>query len=115
MKQNYYKQDDWKALCDTCGRAYKGTELRPQWDGIMACYRCYDSKHPDLEPVIAPKEDPMVPNARPRSEFDNLTFVDTPGLSVWDGVMFNGVDYDTEWTWDDMNVSWDEVTFDDFR
>lgn len=108
MKHSHYKLGDHKALCDICGRAYKGSELRTQWDNAEACYRCYDSKHPDLDPIRIPKEDPMVPNARPRSEFDNLNFVDVPGLSIWDGVMYNGTDYGTEFTWNEMNISWNE-------
>lgn len=115
MKQSYYAQDDNKAICDICARAYKQSQLRMQWDYAMACYRCYDSKHPDLEPIIPPSEDPMVYDARPRPSFDNLTFVDEPGLSVWGGVMNNGSDYGTEWIWDDMNIDWDETPQDDFR
>lgn len=108
MKHSYYEQGSWKSLCDICGRAYKGTDLRMQWDNAMACYRCYDTKHPDLEPIIAPNEDPMVPDARPRPEFANLTFVDVEGLSAWGGVMDNGYDLGTEWTWEGLDITWEE-------
>jgi len=103
-----YKYGDHKALCDVCGRAWNGSDLRLQWDNLLACPRCWDAKHPDLEPIIAPKEDPMVPDARPRPSFDNLTFVDIDGLSEWGGMMNSGNDYGTEFTWDEMDISWDE-------
>jgi hypothetical protein len=105
----HFEQGTNNSLCHTCGRVYKANQLREQWDGIIACPRCYDSKHPDLEPRIAPKEDPRPDLASPRPSFENLTFVDVPGLSEWDGVMCNGQDYGTEWTWDEMNITWDEA------
>ena len=115
MKQSYYKQGDWKAQCDQCGRAYKGTDLREQWDGAMTCFRCYDSKHPDLDPIIAPREDPMVSHARPRSEFDNLTFVNEGGINIWGGMLNNGHDYNEEFYWEQMDINWNETTGDNFN
>lgn len=106
MPKTNFKLGDHKALCDICGRAYKGSDLRMQWDDALACYRCYDRKHPDLDPIIAPIEDSMVYDARPRST--TLTEVNVEGISTWGGIMFDGTNYGTEQVWELMNVTWDE-------
>ena len=118
MKNSFYAHGSYKAQCDQCGRIFKGYDLRQQWDGLVVCNKCYDIKHPDLTPVIAPREDPMVPDARPRPSMANLTFIELPGVSIWDGVMWNGRDYNTEFTWEAMDIPWDEFATtenDDFR
>ena len=112
MKPHFILGDN-NSLCDICGRAVKHSTLRMQWDKLFACKRCYDSKHPDLDPIIASRENPMIPDARPRPSFENLTFIDVPGLNVWGGVLNNGHNYDTEFTWGEMDITWDEQSIND--
>ena len=114
MKQGFVLGDN-NSLCMTCSRNYKSSQIKEQWDGILACPRCYDYKHPDLDPIIAPVEDPNPTNANPRPSAANWTYVDEPGVSIWGGVMNNGRDYGTEWLWSEMEIGFDEQTFDDFR
>lgn len=109
----YYRYGDNKALCDMCGRAVFQSTLRQQWDNLFTCKRCYDPKHPDLEPINSPPEDPMIPNSRPRPEFDNLTFIEPDPLNTWGGTLYNGVNYDEESSWGMMGISWDEVPIND--
>lgn len=109
MPRQAYQLGDHNSLCSHCGRGYKFSQLREEWDGQMACFRCYNPKHPDLEPIVASREDSAIdPRSIPRASFDNLAFVDVEGLSVLGGVMFNGVDFGEEWTCDEMNISCDE-------
>ena len=30
----YYKSGDWLAICDSCGRKFKASQLRERWDGF---------------------------------------------------------------------------------
>ena len=44
------------AICDRCGFRYKYTQLREEWNGFRVCSECFEPKHPQLEPNIAPYE-----------------------------------------------------------
>lgn len=41
-----YSKGDWKAVCDSCGREFKASELRKRWDGLMVCSVDYETRHP---------------------------------------------------------------------
>ena len=63
MGNSYYKPGDWNAICDICGFEYKASELRKQWDGIMACPKDWTPRQPQ-DFVRGVKDDQHVPWTR---------------------------------------------------
>ena len=60
-------------ICDICSQRYRLKTLQTQWDGMKACYQCFDTKHPQLDPphvrpdpqaILQPRPDvSIVPSA----------------------------------------------------
>lgn len=46
--RNYYKPGEWNAICDRCGFKYKASMLKEEWQGLMTCPTCWETKHPSL-------------------------------------------------------------------
>lgn len=44
-KPNYVK-GDFKAVCDACGKVFKGSQLRKRWDGYMVDELCWEPRQP---------------------------------------------------------------------
>lgn len=63
--KDYFKPNDWNAICDQCGAKYKASEILLQWDGARVCRQCIDPRHPqELQLPIPP---PTIPSwVRPR-------------------------------------------------
>jgi hypothetical protein len=59
------------AICDRCGFQYPYTALQKQWNGFRNCYECWDSKHPQLEPIFPPTEPQALFEPRP-SRFEPM-------------------------------------------
>lgn len=53
------------ALCDRCGLQYPYTTLKKQWNGFKNCVQCWDSKHPQLDPIFPPTEPQALFEPRP--------------------------------------------------
>jgi len=56
----FYRNGDWNAVCDQCGRPFKASSL--ERDGqtrsaLRVCHECYDPLHPQelLRPIVDPK------------------------------------------------------------
>lgn len=45
-RADFYSDGTNNTICDTCGRKFKAYSLKKQWDGIWACKRCFDYRHP---------------------------------------------------------------------
>jgi len=41
-----------KAQCDRCGFVYDYQTLQSEWNGLRVCEECFESKQPQLTPVI---------------------------------------------------------------
>lgn len=64
VKRFSYKSGDNISVCDSCGLAFYGSELKKDWRGFMVCKKDYEPRHPqDLVEVRADKI--VVDNARP--------------------------------------------------
>jgi hypothetical protein len=44
--QSNYIRGNWKAICESCGRIVKASELRQRWDGFMVDQRCWEPRQP---------------------------------------------------------------------
>ena len=91
-----YKAGLHNVICDVCGFKVKSSQIRKRWDGILACRRCFDTKHPQLERLPVIKEMQAVKDARPpqTDTFDTIT-------SGWEDM--------TRFTWEQMTfVNWED-------
>lgn len=46
MKKTWFRSGQWDVICDVCGFAFKNTELKLRWDGLMVCDSDWESRHP---------------------------------------------------------------------
>lgn len=70
---DYLALGENNVICDTCGFKFKASQLRKQWDGVMACRKCWDYRNPQ-ELVRGVKDDQHVAISRPEST-DTFTAV----------------------------------------
>lgn len=41
-----YVSGDWSIICDRCAVKYKASEAKQEWDGLIVCPKCWESRHP---------------------------------------------------------------------
>ena len=44
--QARYDKGNWKAICESCGRIVKASDLQRRWDGYMVDERCFETRQP---------------------------------------------------------------------
>ena len=44
--QARYDKGNWKAICESCGRIVKASDLQRRWDGYMVDERCIETRQP---------------------------------------------------------------------
>lgn len=72
--QRKYYPGTHKVICDVCGLTYLRSECRLQWNNLLACGDCFDSKNPQLN-IRGYVDKQSVDIARPEPENDaDLTF-----------------------------------------
>tara|TARA_R100000935_G_scaffold15621_1_gene31240 strand:- start:1561 stop:1893 length:333 start_codon:yes stop_codon:yes gene_type:complete len=59
-----------RALCDRCGFEYKLAQLREEWNGLKTCRDCFESKHPQLEPLPHISDSEALYKPRPNNDFE---------------------------------------------
>jgi len=66
--QNFLRLGDWNAICDSCGRKFKASQLLRRWDGLMVCKQDYEVRHPQdflrvkQERIAVPWSRPVAPD-----------------------------------------------------
>jgi hypothetical protein len=63
-KADYYASGDWNAICDKCGKKYKASKLKTEWNGLIVCKKCFESRHPQ-DFVRGVVDSPYVPFRAP--------------------------------------------------
>jgi len=63
-----------EAICDRCGFMYGYRQLKLEWQGLRTCPECWESKHPQLDPIYPPTEPQALANPRP----DRIEPMDVP-------------------------------------
>lgn len=82
MGNNIYCKGDWDAICDSCGRKYKASELRKRWDGLMVCSQDWEPRQPqDFVRAIVDRQ--AVPWSRPEAT-DTFVVID-PDVCTFTG------------------------------
>lgn len=85
----YYDKGNWEAICDSCGRRYKASQLRLRWDGFMVCKDDWEPRQPQ-DFVRAKIDIQSVPWTRPEP---TNTFVAISPV-VWPGAVDVSLGYD---------------------
>lgn len=68
MGKNWtYRSGDWNAICDSCGKKLKASQLNKRWDGFMVCADDWEPRHPQ-DFIRAKKDKISVPWTRPVSD-----------------------------------------------
>lgn len=90
-----YTPGDWKAVCQVCGRIFKGSQIRKRWDGLNVCSEDWEAKHEQLY-VRGVKDDQRPPFTVPEPvdsfvssiggywAFDPKTDIDTCPVGTMD-------------------------------
>ena len=75
--KNHLILGNWNALCDSCGRKFKASDLKKRWDGLIVCEEDWEQRHPqDL--LRVQREQISVPWSRPYPAQD--TYITKFGL-----------------------------------
>ncbi len=72
------------ALCDRCGQQYKFAQLQEEWNGLMTCPECFDTKHPQLDPSFHSADAQALPWTRPARQEPMTVFVGASGDSSFE-------------------------------
>lgn len=65
MKNTWWKNGEWNAICDVCGFRFKSSDLSFRWDGLMVCREDWETRHP--QEMIRPVPDQnQLPWTRPQ-------------------------------------------------
>jgi len=74
--QSNYIRGNWKAICESCGRIVKATELRQRWDGFMVDNRCWEPRQPqDFVRGIADYQAPPFTRPEQQDVFVPVTYI----------------------------------------
>jgi len=80
-----YRNGDYLVICDRCGFPAHRSECRKQWNGLLVhAIRCYDKKHPSLEPWKRPQEDKPIGDPRPQKSMDHALTSLSSSASIYD-------------------------------
>ena len=71
------------ALCDRGGQQYKFNQLQEEWNGLMTCPECFETKHPQLDPRYHSADAQALPWVRQARQEPVTVFVGAPGDSAF--------------------------------
>ena len=86
-----YDKGDWKAICDSCGREVKASELRKRWDGFMVDDRCFETRQPqDFVRGVADYQAPIFTRPEASDQFVDAALYWVYSYSIPTGTDPNG-------------------------
>lgn len=72
-RADHYVHGDNNTICDRCGRKYKASDLKREWNGLYTCPDDFEPRHP--QDLIKSKHDDQRPSlSRPEG---TDTFIST--------------------------------------
>ncbi len=98
MSKQQFKLGTYKVQCDICFRAKKRDQMRPTWDGFLACIdKCWYPKHDLFKPLPTITME-TVQQSRPRPEVADYKYQPITGrLTTWETANWD----DEKWIWND--------------
>ena len=102
---NYYSPGLHNFICMVCRQKKKSDQLMIRWDNVIVCKKCYEPKHPFLEP--RPMVDDIEPvwDASPRPSPSYITNLEG-GLSIWGSIYKRGFNLVPDIEWQDYDEFW---------
>ena len=83
-------------ICDICSQRFRLKTLQTQWDGMKACYECFDVKQPQLEaPHVRPDAEALL---QPRPDVSVVPSAFTVYTNVGLGIIGTVLTTPTEMT-----------------
>jgi hypothetical protein len=85
-RADYYREGDWNAVCYTCGRKRKASELVRHWQGFYACPEHKDNvRHPqDFVRGIPERQSPPWTQPEPPDVFVEISEILTTDVDSLD-------------------------------
>lgn len=81
---DYYKSGTYNGICDRCGKKYKFTQLKLEWDGLYVCDYCWEPRQPQ-DYVKGVRDNMAVPVSRPQGGnlfIDDIIVTESPNISL---------------------------------
>lgn len=75
--RNYYVKGTNNAWCQLCAKKMKASQLKPRYDGVICCPKCWNPKHPQEYAPVIRQDIPVSLSSPPPPE---LTY---PGCELW--------------------------------
>lgn len=72
-RADYYQGGNYNAICDSCGKKFKFSDLKKRWDGIWVCHQDWEIRHPQ-DFLKGIKDNQSVPVSRPEA-LDTFTII----------------------------------------
>ena len=78
-----YDRGGWKAVCESCGRIVKASQLQRRWDGYMVDERCFETRQPqDFVRGVADYQAPPFTRPEQSDNFIATEYIYTPNGSL---------------------------------
>lgn len=71
----------WAVNCDVCGFRFPSDKLRKRWDGVMACDKDWETRHPQT--LIKIRGETAVPTYTRNNPVDYVEFCDIFGIAAF--------------------------------
>ena len=81
-RADYYNGGNWNGICDRCGKKFKFSQLKKEWDGLFVHEECFEIRQPQ-DYVKGVRDNMSVPISRPEAP-DIYTIV-TASVRLVDG------------------------------
>jgi hypothetical protein len=65
-RADYHIGGDWNAICDKCGKKFKFSMLKKEWDGLYVCEKDWEERQPQ-DYVKGVRDNMSVPVSRPEA------------------------------------------------
>lgn len=88
-RADYLDLGSWNALCDRCGKKFKASMLRKDWQGLYVCERDWEPRHPQ-DFVRGVQDVQTVPWSRSPPADVFIAFCDINGQSAIPGYAIPG-------------------------
>lgn len=74
----------WAAICDRCGFRFPSDEITKEWQGLMVCDKCFETRHPQ-DFIRGVPDNPAPPWTRPEPPDEFISWCPITQISAYAG------------------------------